>query len=106
MNKNDLTESVAATLGKEAKDAREAINAITVAITAAVAAGDKVTIAGFGTFMPVPRKERDARNPATGQQIHVPAKTAIVFRAGSGFREKVNGTADGTYNSDTIDDTF
>ncbi|WP_368356575.1 HU family DNA-binding protein [Acidithiobacillus sulfurivorans] len=33
---------------------------------------------------------RKARNPATGQEIEVPAKKSIKFKAGKEFADKVN----------------
>ncbi len=91
MNKNALVEAVSVKLDMPVKDARAAGNALTDTITRALCEGDKVTITGFGTFMPVARKEREARNPVNGEKIRVTAKTAVVFRAGSEIRGRVNG---------------
>ena len=38
------------------------------------------TIQGIGKLVLVDRKARMGRNPATGEQIHIPAKTAVKFR--------------------------
>lgn len=96
MNKYDLIQSVAEKLSLDVTGGRKAINAVTEAITESIVNGDKVTITGFGTFAPVQRNERTARNPINGEQIHVPAKTAVVFRAGSGLRDRVNGDGGGS----------
>jgi DNA-binding protein HU-beta len=89
--KSDLVQLIADDLGEDIAHAKKSLNAVTKAITAAVAGGDRVTITGFGTFMPVARNEREARNPLNGEKIHVPAKTAVVFRAGADLRSTVNG---------------
>ena len=52
--------------------------------------GEKVTLAGFGTFDIRNRRARNGRNPKTGEAIHVPAKSAVLFRPGKAFRNKVN----------------
>ncbi len=65
------------------------LNAITETIVEAVADGDKVTLVGFGTFEPRPRKERQGKNPQTGETITIPATTVPVFSAGKGFKDKV-----------------
>ncbi|MFC3979685.1 HU family DNA-binding protein [Streptosporangium jomthongense] len=52
----------------------------------AVAAGDPVTIPGFGTFETVERSERTGRNPQTGATIQIPASKAPKFRPGSTFK--------------------
>ena len=38
------------------------------------------TIPGIGKLVLVDRKERKGRNPATGEEILIPAKTVVKFR--------------------------
>ena len=38
------------------------------------------TIPGLGKLVVVDRKARMGRNPATGEAIHIPAKTVLKFR--------------------------
>ena len=38
------------------------------------------TVQGVGKLVLVDRNARMGRNPATGEQIHIPAKTAVKFR--------------------------
>ena len=38
------------------------------------------TIPGLGKLVVVDRKARMGRNPATGEQIHIPAKRVLKFR--------------------------
>jgi DNA-binding protein HU-beta len=72
------------------KDAEKALNAITKVITEAVASGDKIQLVGFGTFEARDRKERQGKNPRTGEVINIPAATVPAFKAGSAFKEAVN----------------
>lgn len=58
-------------------------------IQAAVSAGDKVVIAGFGTFDARERSARTARNPRTGEAIPVEAKMAPAFKAAVAFKQRV-----------------
>jgi DNA-binding protein HU-beta len=51
--------------------------------------GRKVGITGFGTFSTKHRAARSGRNPATGQQIMLAAKTYPVFKAGKGLKDRV-----------------
>ncbi len=55
----------------------------------AVKKGESVTFTGFGTFKPVKRKARKGRNPQTGEEIQIPARTVPVFRPGKSFKEMV-----------------
>ena len=55
-----------------------------------VSKGKKVTLVGFGTFEARKRAARTGRNPQTGKEIKIPAKTVPTFTAGKKFRELVN----------------
>ena len=55
----------------------------------ALAAGDKIQIAGFGTFEVRERAAKTARNPRTGETIDVPACKVPAFKAGKGLKDKV-----------------
>lgn len=59
-----------------------------------VSIGEKVTIAGFGTFEPRNRKAMRRVNPATQEPVDVPAKTAPGFRAGAVFKRQVQNNCD------------
>lgn len=52
-------------------------------------AGRAVRIAGFGTFDTSRSKARTGRNPGTGAQIQIPAKTHARFRPAKGLKERV-----------------
>ena len=53
--------------------------------------GKKVTLVGFGTFEPRKRAARTGRNPQTGKELKIPAKTVPAFSAGKKFKTVVNG---------------
>ena len=71
------------------KTTADVLNAIQTAITEAVASGEKVTLVGFGSFESRSRKEREGRNPATGEQMTIPAATIPTFSAGKVFKDEV-----------------
>lgn len=89
MNKRELVQAVANRMGDN-KTATDAVNAVVDAIQKAVAAGDKVSITGFGAFEQVHKPARTARNPATGAEVAVPESWAPKFKPGSDFKELVN----------------
>jgi DNA-binding protein HU-beta len=74
-------------------DAGAAVDAVLEEITAALAAGERVTLTGFGTFEPAPRAARTARNPRTGATVDVAATTVARFHPGAGLRARVGGGA-------------
>jgi DNA-binding protein HU-beta len=52
-------------------------------------AGQKVTISGFGTFATKSRSARKGRNPATGQEIMIPARKYTHFAPAKGLKDRV-----------------
>ena len=90
MNKTDLTNAVAKSTGLTKKDSEIAVSAVLDTITDALAKEEKVVLVGFGTFSVRERKARKGRNPATKEEIMIPASKAPVFKAGKNLKEKVN----------------
>lgn len=90
MNKAELVEEVAGNTGLTKKDVNNVVDAMTSAITDALAQGEKVTLVGFGTFLVQKRKARQGVNPQTGDKINIPAKDVPKFRPGRALREAVS----------------
>ena len=90
MNKEELVKEIA----KRAKVSQKAVaDVLTVTLETVektVAKGKKVTLVGFGTFEPRKRAARTGRNPQTGKELKIPAKTVPTFSAGKKFKETVN----------------
>ena len=89
MNKTDLIESVAAGAEISKAAAARVVDATVSAITKAVAAGDSVTLVGFGTFKASARAAREGKNPKTGEKIKIAATTVPKFSAGASFKTAV-----------------
>ena len=47
------------------------------------------TVPGLGKLVLVNRKARMGRNPATGEAIHIPAKTVLKFRIAKAAKDAV-----------------
>jgi DNA-binding protein HU-beta len=60
-------------------------------ITYKTAAGEKVSITGFGVFEKVHRSARMVRNPRTGERKRAKATSVPRFRAGSDLKAYVSG---------------
>lgn len=90
MNKGELIEKVANDSDMSKADTEKILNSILGTITEAVAAGDKVTLIGFGTFSVSDRAARQGRNPQTGQSIQIAARKVVKFKAGTKLIEAAN----------------
>ena len=89
MNKGELVDKVADKAEVTKKQADAVITAAVEAIMETVSSGDKVTLVGFGSFERRDRKEREGRNPKTGDTMVIPATTVPAFSAGKLFKEMV-----------------
>lgn len=89
MNKQELIDAVAADVDITKKSVAAILDSIMAVITDAVASGDKVTLVGFGSFEARTRKEREGRNPKTGESLTVPATVIPVFSPGKAFKDAV-----------------
>ncbi len=90
MKKSDLVEAVAKQTGLTKADSTRALDAVFDVITAALKKGERVPIAGFGTFNVTKRKAREGRNPQTGEKVKISARKAVTFKAGTALKEVVN----------------
>lgn len=89
MNKNELVAKVSDQSGLSKKDAEKALAAVIDTITAALVAGDKVQLVGFGTFETKQREARTGRNPRSGETIEIPAASLPAFKAGKALKDAV-----------------
>ncbi len=89
--KSDIVEHLANSLeGMTKKQSGEALDAFVGFITDTLQSGEKVQIPGFGTFQISDRKERQGRNPQTGEAITIPASKGVSFKAGKALKDAVN----------------
>ncbi len=89
MNKQDLVRSTVERLEISRKDAVNLVDGLFEDILAAVVSGEAVKIPGFGQFKVRDRAARMARNPATGEQVKVPAKRVFKFLPAKALKEAV-----------------
>ncbi len=91
MNKAQLIEALSAHYDGSKTEAAKALNAVVQTITYKTAAGEKVSITGFGVFEKVHRSARMVRNPRTGERKRAKATAVPRFRAGTDLKAYVSG---------------
>ena len=89
MNKEELVKELAKKTKVSQKVISDVISVTLETVEKTVAKGKKVTLVGFGTFEPRKRAARTGRNPQTGAEIKIPAKTVPTFSAGKTFKQLV-----------------
>ena len=75
--------------GLSKKDCEAALAAFITTTESALKAGNKVQLVGFGSFEVKERAARTGKNPATGEQIDIPASKAPAFKAGKAFKDAI-----------------
>ena len=90
--KRELVQRIARKTGLQQNVIKRVIQGFLDEIINELARGNRLEFRGFGTFDTVRRKERLARNPRTGEQVNVPAKTVVQFKVGRLIKERMNNT--------------
>ena len=90
MNKAEMADRLAARSGVSKSVAKEAVDGVFAAIGEALADGEEVRIAGFGTFGTRNRPARTGRNPRTGEAVSISASRLPTFKAGKTLKDAVN----------------
>ena len=90
MNKQQFIKAFAEKANFTQKDAGIAFEAMAATIAETLKAGEKIQIAGFGTFEMKKRAAREGINPLTKQPLKIPAKTVASFKAGSKLKDALN----------------
>lgn len=70
-------------------EAERAVNGFLATVQDALAIEKELIFTGFGKFETVEREERTGRNPSTGEEMVIPAKRVVKFKAGSKLADAV-----------------
>jgi nucleoid DNA-binding protein len=90
MTKQQLIEALAAKTELEKAAAAVAVDSVLALIAEALQANERVDLRGFGSFIVKERKERQGRNPRTGETITIAAKRDASFKPGKELTEKLS----------------
>ena len=89
MLKSELIETIAAEAGIPKAAAGRALESLLDTVTRTLKGGERVSLAGFGTFSVSKRAARNGHNPRTGERVTIKARNAPRFSAGKGLRDAV-----------------
>lgn len=89
LSKSQIAAAIAEKSGITKKQAAEILQVI--ADLAYKNAKNSFTLPGLGKLVLVNRKARIGRNPATGEQINIPAKKVVKFRVAKACKDAVLG---------------
>ncbi|MFN2384341.1 MAG: HU family DNA-binding protein [Gemmatimonadota bacterium] len=89
MTKADLVEQIAEATGLTKKDTAVVVDGFLEAVKQALARDQNIEIRGFGSFKVKRRKARKARNPRTGDAVHVAERSVPTFKPSKELKELV-----------------
>lgn len=92
MNKTDLAAIIASKTGFTKRDSEKVIDAFITTVQESLAEGNKITLAGFGTFEVKKKAERMGVNPKTKMPMKIAATKAPAFKISKTLKGIVAGT--------------
>lgn len=89
MSKSQVVSHLAEKAGIQKKAAAAVLEEIASLATRECKKGGQFVIPGLGKAVKANRKARKGRNPQTGEEINIPAKTVVKFRLAKAFKDAV-----------------
>ncbi len=86
-------ESLFNAIGLNKKEARELVGLFFEELEACLADGEQVRLSGCGNFDLRDKAARPGRNPKTGENVPIPARRVVTFRAGQKLKDRVGAYA-------------
>ena len=90
MNIQDMAQAMVVDTGMTRAAAEGALQAALGCIGRGLTAGNRVSLPGIGTLVPVNRKARRARHPVSGAEIVIPARVTVKFSPSAGMLAQLN----------------
>jgi nucleoid DNA-binding protein len=89
MTRTELIDALAQRLGTEKRDAKAFLEGLTGLVEDVIRDGGEVPLKGLGKFKVQNRKARVGRNPLTGEEIQIPAKTVVKFTLAKSLKDLI-----------------
>lgn len=90
LTRAQISDAIYEKIGLSRKDSNDILDMVFEEIKAELANGHDVKIASFGSFCLHEKKARIGRNPKTGKEADISARTVISFRASKILRKAIN----------------
>jgi integration host factor subunit alpha len=93
LTKAEMAERLFDEVGLNKREAKEFVDAYFDVLRDALEQGRQVKLSGFGNFDLRRKNQRPGRNPKTGEEIPISARTVVTFRPGQKLKERVEAYA-------------
>ena len=89
MTKKEIVKQISERIGLTQLKTKDIVQQTFDAIVATLLEVGRIELRNFGVFEVKKRKARKARNPRTGDPVHVPPKFVVTFKPGKEMEERV-----------------
>src|ERR1700759_1321883 len=93
MTQSQIIDHLVKAVGLTKKNAKLALDELNVLVVRELKKEGSIRLAGLGIFRKRKLAARVGRNPATGEQIRIPARTRLRFTPAKALKESVLGVA-------------
>ena len=90
LTRAQLSEAVYQEVGLSRNESSDLVESIINEISETLILGEPVKISSFGTFSVRKKRERQGRNPKTGEEVPIKPRRVLVFRASQILKERIN----------------
>lgn len=90
LTKADIVEGVQLDIGFSKQHAVDLVESLLELIKSELESGEDVLISGFGKFCVNEKRERQGRNPVTGEDHIITARKVVTFKCSGNLRKRVN----------------
>ena len=91
MTKADIVEVVHNRTGFSKKESSEAVESILDILKEILEQGEKIKLSGFGNFVIRSKEVRKGRNPKTGEEMEISARSVLTFKPSQKLKDHING---------------
>lgn len=90
MTKADIVEKLYEQIGLSKKDSAALVEQVFEILKDTLETGEKIKIAGFGSFAVRQKHDRRGRNPQTGEAITIEARRVLTFKPSTILKDAIN----------------
>lgn len=90
LTKTIISEKIQNRLDISRTETYEVVEELLEIIKETIASGEDIMISGFGKFCVNEKKARKGRNPATDEEMTLPARRVVTFKCSGKLRDMIN----------------
>ena len=93
LTKAEMAERLFDEMGLNKREAKELVEQFFEEIRQSLESNEQVKLSGFGNFDLRDKRQRPGRNPKTGEEIPIQARSVVTFRPGQKLKSRVESYA-------------